>query len=148
MAPACGLECAKAKDAAPFQPWNLHLAQVGDSCVIRLGSNPDGLSTHERQILETLPAAFGSDPAPSGKLLVASDVPERSYYRAVQSLEERGLVSAERKGRTKLYSITPEGEAELLPTTADDCHGSDHTTTANATTLRGGGWQSVDGDGG
>ena len=32
------LECVKAKDSEPFEPWNLHLEPLADSCHIGLGS--------------------------------------------------------------------------------------------------------------
>jgi len=46
------LECVKAKDAEPFEPWSLHLDSVADSCVVRLGSREgatsDGRATDPR----------------------------------------------------------------------------------------------------
>jgi DNA-binding transcriptional ArsR family regulator len=115
------LECTKAKDSEPFDPWTLHLESVEESCVLRLGSNRDQISEAERKILETLPAAFGSDPAPAGKLLAASDVPERSYYRALQSLTQRGFLHSEESGRSATRSptqATRHDYCQRLPTTA------------------------------
>jgi DNA-binding transcriptional ArsR family regulator len=125
----------KAKDSEPPDPWLLHLETVAESCVIRLGSNDDALSPHERAILQTLPESFGSDPAPAGKLLKASDVPERSYYRALQSLERRGFVDAQQSGRSKLYAITDTGRQALLPTTANHCQDAVPITAATSGSL-------------
>ena len=36
------LACVKQKDAAPFDPWRLHLEVVQDSCVLRCGT-PEGV---------------------------------------------------------------------------------------------------------
>ncbi|HUV24425.1 MAG TPA: PadR family transcriptional regulator [Methanomassiliicoccales archaeon] len=36
-----------------------------------------------------------------------------SIYPALQELEKKGLVAFERKGRQKIYHITPEGETVL-----------------------------------
>jgi predicted transcriptional regulator len=129
------LTCEKLKDAEEYSPWNLHLTPTANSCVLALGSNPDALSVQERTILETLPAAFGSDRPTSAKLLAASGIPERSFYRAVTDLEQRGLIDSEQTGRSKLYEITPDGLRALLPTTANDRQAGVTTTASSATTL-------------
>lgn len=129
------LECAKAKDSEPYEPWKLHLATVAESCVLRVGSNQGRLSDAEHKILETLPEAFGSEPAPTSKLLAASGIPERSYYRALTSLEERGLVDRDKHGRTVLYSLTTQGQQALLPTPANHCQADEPITAATATPL-------------
>jgi len=112
------LECDKAKDAAKFDPWSLHLAEVGESCVIRVGSDTERLSDQEERVLRSLPEAFGSSPATTAKLLVASGVPERTFYRAVQSLTQRGLLDCEPQGRSKLYSLSDTGQRHIG---ANDC---------------------------
>jgi len=132
---ALKLECTKAKDIEVPESWTLHLSPTRDSCVLRLGSNPGQLGAQERQVLETLPAAFGTNAAPSGQLMRASGVPERSYYRCLQTLETRGLLRIDQQGRTKLYSLTEAGIEELLPTPADDCQADDPITAATATPL-------------
>jgi Sugar-specific transcriptional regulator TrmB len=132
---ALRLECSKAKDSEPFRPWTLHLQATGDSCVLRLGSDRDQLSDQERQILETLPAAFGSEPAPASQLQKASGVPERSYYRALQSLQNRGFIAHQQVGRFKRYHLTEQARTALLPTTANHCQADDGLTAANATSL-------------
>lgn len=132
---ALKLECTKAKDIGVPEPWTIHLSPLGDSCVLRLGSNPGQLGPGERQILETLPASFGTNAAPSGQLMKASGVPERSYYRSLQTLENRGLLRVQSQGRTKLYELTAAGIEELLPTPADDCQADDPITAATATPL-------------
>ncbi len=139
---ALKLECTKAKDSEALEPWTLHLSATRDSCVLRLGSNPGQLGAQERQVLETLPAAFGTNAAPSGQLMRASGVPERSYYRCLQNLETRGLLRIDQQGRTKLYSLTEAGIEELLPTPADDCQADATITAASTPPLRGAGGSS------
>ena len=129
------LECTKAKDAEPFDPWTLHLDEAAESCVLRLGSNHGALGDDERRILETLPAAFGSERPSSSKLLKASGVAERTYYRAVQSLQDRGYIEPEKVGRSVLYGLTDEGRTALLPTPAEACQAGDRITAATATPL-------------
>ncbi|MBI4898734.1 MAG: AAA family ATPase [Actinobacteria bacterium] len=128
----------KNKDGPLSDDLELHAVEVLDSCVLSLGSNQSGLSANERQILQSLPDAFGSDPAPASKLQAAAAVPERSYYRALQSLCKRGLLDVKKEGRSNLYSITPKGEAALLPTTANNCQTSAITTAASHPPFRGG----------
>ncbi|MFY9488858.1 MAG: AAA family ATPase [Solirubrobacterales bacterium] len=131
------LSNTKNKDDAESEDLELHAAEVLESLAIRLGSNQSGLSTNERQILQSLPDAFGSDPAPASKLQAVAGVPERTYYRALQSLCERGLISHTKQGRTKLYSLTPKGEAALLATTAKACQTTAMITAATSPPLRG-----------
>lgn len=52
---------------------------------------------------------------------IADDLEERrgdrpnpgTLYPALQNLEEQGMVESEKRGRTRVYSITPRGEREL-----------------------------------
>lgn len=127
----------KNKDDAESDDLELHSAEVLDSLVIRLGSNQSGLSANERAILQSLPDAFGSDPAPASALKAACGVPERTYYRALQSLTDRGFVEAHKNGKFKSYTITPKGESALLPTTANHCQTAQMTTAATSPPLRG-----------
>lgn len=129
------LECDKAKDAEEFDPWTLHLSETAESCVLRLGSNHTRLSNAEQRILETLPEAFGSEPAASTKLQGATGLAERSYYRALTALETNGYLQAEKQNRSKLYSLTEQGRTALLPTTANNCQADNLITAANATPL-------------
>ena len=115
------LECVKAKDSEPFEPWFLHLEPTGDSCHIALGSNRGQLGDAERQIIECLTDAFGSNPAASTVLLRASGVAERSYYRALKTLEERGFITRSDSGRSTHITLTTAGSTALLPTTATGC---------------------------
>jgi predicted transcriptional regulator len=129
------LECNKNKDDAEADTLDLHLAEVRESLSLRLGSNRSGLSPNERAVLQSLTEAFGSDPAPASKLQAACEIPERSYYRAVQTLLQRGYLEQRPQGRSKLYSLTSRGSTALLPTTAKDCQAPDPITAANATPL-------------
>lgn len=131
------LECNKNKDDAEAESLDLHMVEVGESLSLRLGSNRTGLSPNERAVLQSLTEAFGSDPAPGSKLQAACDIPERSYYRAVQTLLQRGFLDQEPQGRTKLYSLTARGSTALLPTTAKACQDTDPITAANAPPLGG-----------
>ena len=125
------LECVKAKDSEPFEPWALHLDAVAESCVLRLGSNEGVTSDAERQILEQLSASFGSDLVASGVLQRASGVAERSYYRALKALNDKGYITRDQSGRTTRITLTPAGAQALLPTSANDCPAAAAITAAN-----------------
>jgi len=129
------LECVKAKDSEPFEPWRLHLAPVADSCVLRLGSNEVVTSDAERQILEQLSAGFGSDPVASGVLQRSSGVAERSYYRALKALGDKGYVTRRQSGKTTLVALTAAGAQTLLPTPANACQADAAITAANPPSL-------------
>lgn len=129
------LECVKAKDSEPFDPWNLHLDPVAESCVLRLGSREGATSDAERQILEQLSASFGSDPVASGVLQRASGVAERSYYRALKALDDKGFISREQAGKTTRITLTSTGANALLPTSANDCPADVPITAANPPSL-------------
>lgn len=132
------LECVKSKDSEPFDPWNLHLEPILDSCHIRPGSHQDATSDAERQILEQLSAAHGSDAVASGTLLRTSGVAERSYYRALKSLDDKGFITREPSGKTVHITLTAAGADALLPTTANDCRADVPITAATLPSLEGG----------
>ena len=63
---------------------------------------------------------------------------ERTYHRALAGLRTRGFIEPEYEGRAVFNALTDEGRQALLPTTANDCHGTDATTAAKSHTPRGG----------
>lgn len=132
------LECVKAKDSEEFEPWNLHLESVLDSCQLRLGSSQATVSPAERQILESLTEGFGSDPVASGVLQRASGVADRSYYRALKALDDKGFLDREQVGRTTRITLTDAGATVLLPTSANDCQADAAITAATPPPLGGG----------
>ena len=132
------LECVKAKDSEDFEPWNLHLESVLNSCQLRLGSSQATVSPAERQILESLTEGFGSDPVASGVLQRSSGVADRSYYRALKALHDKGFVDREQVGRITHVTLTGAGATVLLPTSANDCQADAAITAATPPPLGGG----------
>jgi hypothetical protein len=112
------LDSLKAKDSEPFATYKLHLHPYGKSAAIELGSNPAAIGSAELSLLETLPAAFGSSRVATSTLLQASGLPQRTYFRALKSLVDRGFVDQIKDGRTTLNSISQKGKDEI---TANDC---------------------------
>jgi hypothetical protein len=116
------LECVKQKDAAPFQPWRLHLETVLESCVFRCGTNPTALAPAERQILHEVSAAFGTDYASSMAIREAANVPRSTYFRSLKALADRGYLEADTDGRNARYRITPDGLQQLVPPSPNQSH--------------------------
>jgi hypothetical protein len=131
------LECIKQKDAAPFDPWRLHLENVLESCVLRCGSNTTALAPTESRILEEVSAAFGTDYVSASQLQKACTVPESSYFRSRKSLLERGFIEVTGDGRSARYRLTADGHARALSPTPTDSHESD-SLTPTTTPLYGG----------
>lgn len=119
------LECAKAKDSAPFDPWNLHLETVLESCVFRCGTNSTALAPAERQILAEVSAAFGTNYTSSTAILAAANVPKSSYYRSLKSLTDRGFLEAETAGRNPRYRLTESGLNQVVPSSPTASHETD-----------------------
>lgn len=118
------LECVKQKDAAPFDPWQLHLETTLESCVFRCGTNPTALAPSERRILAEVSAAFGTNYVSSTAIREAADVAKSSYYRSLKSLTDRGFLEADSESRNARYRITPSGLSQLVPTSPNESHGT------------------------
>jgi hypothetical protein len=112
------LTCEKQKDSAPFDPWYLHLTEVGESCVLRLGTDSRRLSPPELQILEAVSARFGTDWVSASKVAEVADVPKSSLYRGLKSLVERGRLEDRPVGKQrKEYRVAPQpvGPSQTVP---------------------------------
>jgi hypothetical protein len=134
------LTAPKQKDLPTPEPLLFTLLQVGSSVVLTLpkgrGSIPD-LVGAERTLRDLVWQSAGSDGLPSGELRRMTGLPERSYYRALSSLVEKGVVcNRGTKGRPRYVGSDEVGEGNTA-TTAKHCHGSAQTLTANNPPLRG-----------
>jgi DNA-binding MarR family transcriptional regulator len=118
------LECVKAKDAEPFDPWRLHLQTALKSCVLALGTNSGRLSTAEREILDSVSASFGTKPASATAIRDASGVAKSSFYRSLKTLVDRGYIDTVGDGRGALYALTPEGREQLVPVSPNESRGT------------------------
>lgn len=118
------LSCDKAKDAEPFTAMQLvleivYLCETGEStCVVSLpkvlGS---GLSENEQKALVSLRDCQESDGLGSSRWRAVSGLPERSFYRAVRVLKEKGYVVEHGKGTGRRYVAIDDATAS----TANDC---------------------------
>jgi AAA domain len=133
------LECVKAKDAAPYDPWRLHLQPTAESCVLRLGTNDGRMSPHERAILETVSEVFGTDGASATPLLDASGVPKSSFYRALNALVQRDFLQKGDGARGR-YTVTTDGAAALeVPNGPNESHETGANGSSHPSPYRDGG---------
>jgi hypothetical protein len=109
------------KDAEEAPPIQLRTTreQVGADTSLVLychggnGSFADEMAPAEATVLELLGSTFGSSGASASQLLRTSELPERSFYRALKALEERGAV--ENRGsakRTRYVAVRPPEQPE------------------------------------
>lgn len=117
------LESEKAKDAEKFAPWRLHLEPRDESCVIACGTDRTGLGPTERQVLESVSASFGTDPASTSAIRDASEVARSSFFRALKSLSDAGFLTRTGEGRATRYTLTDAGTLALVPKVSDGLNG-------------------------
>jgi len=110
----------------------MYLRPEGKSAAISLGSNPSQIGAAELSLLETLPAAFGSNRVATSTLLQASGLPQRTFYRSLKSLVDRGYFGQDKDGRSTLNFITQQGRDAI---TANDCQLLPSAAGITATTV-------------
>lgn len=130
------LQCVKEKDAEAFEPWRLHLENVAESCVLRCGTPVGLVSGTEREMLESVSAAFGTQWAAATAFRDASGSPRSSYYRNLKSLTDKGLVEAEDESRHPRYRLTETGQQRVSPS-PNESHGTAEASPTNPPSLRG-----------
>jgi hypothetical protein len=118
------LECIKQKDAAPFEPWRLHLAETLESCVLRSGTSPGQLAPAERQILNEVSAAFGTNPASRTAIREAANIPKTTWHRSIKSLIDRGYLAADGNARNAPLYLTEDGHTQTVPPSPTKSHGT------------------------
>jgi hypothetical protein len=111
------------KDAAEADPISLRTTrQEVDSdtslvlyCHEGVGSIDDETGPDEAALLDLLGSTFGSNGASSSQLLKTSDMADRTFYRSLKRLVERGLISnAGTPNRTR-YVVVSKAEQGVLP---------------------------------
>lgn len=109
------VSCEKQKDDHPFDKLHLQLETVGESAVLTAKSvsqlPSDRLTDKEAAALESLTAAAPPAGLSASTWLKVSTLNDRTFYRALKLLQERGFVRADREGRGALYTATPAGKA-------------------------------------
>jgi uncharacterized membrane protein len=109
------LTCAKQKDAEPFARISLNLVKVGESAVLTTtAAESDSMDDDEEKLLLTLLEIASFEAVSSSVLRTASGVSERTYYRKLQRLRERGYVTPHRVGRYDNYTISEQGKQAVL----------------------------------
>lgn len=126
------LECSKAKDAEPFDPWGLCLDQVAGSCVIGLGNSRSEQGGNQRKILDALANVDGMC---RKDLIEETGIPGRTFSRDAESLVASGLVTKARSGRESIFKLNTADVAALLPTVANAGQANVGIIAATATPL-------------
>jgi hypothetical protein len=90
--------CSKLRNGAPFPTLTLKLVDVGGGCVLRLAADVQPTSTltvSQRKALDILRDTFPEDGASASlwQRACAGDMSEATFYRAVKTLSEVGLVA-------------------------------------------------------
>jgi hypothetical protein len=140
------LTAAKQKDLPSAEPLVFELAQVGSSVVPVLKVLPNGLGSTselvgaELTVHDLVWQCSGSTGLASTALLRMSGLPERTFYRALNTLVDKGVVhNAGTKSHT-LYVAVREAEQQVLPvlpSTANTAVAVLPKTTAKPPLLRG-----------
>jgi hypothetical protein len=131
------LSCEKQKDSAMFEPWRMHLAEQGESCLIRLGTDSDRLAPAELRLIETVHASFGTDWTSATRVQQVSDVARSSVYAALKSLCQRGFMDDRAVGKQRReYRVTPAGE-EFVSNRLEPSGGTVTNRPSHTPTLRG-----------
>jgi len=143
---ALRLECVKAKDSDPYDPWRLHLSQVAESCVLRCGTPVGRLAPSELSILTAVSESFGTRPASATAIRDAADVPRSSLYRSLRSLTERGFLTENSAGATTHYALTDDGQRTLVPASPSESHNSASTSPTHTASPGGGTWDETETD--
>ncbi len=138
------LSAHKQKDLPTLPPMVFELTPVGSSVVLTLpNSLPNGRGSEqdlvgaERALSDLVWQSAGSDGLPSGELQRMSELPERSYYRALKVLRERGIVRNIGTDRKPRFVPSDEAESEMLPTLPNAAMAATKTLTANNPPYRG-----------
>jgi AAA domain len=104
------LRCEKQKEWQRFDPWDLHLVEVAESCVNRPGRQLGRLSDAEKRIVETVPPSFGTDWVSPSKVIDVSGVPKTSLYRALNGLVDAKYMESRPVGKQRTeYRLTEAG---------------------------------------
>jgi hypothetical protein len=108
------ISCEKQKDAPHFEPFTLELVEVQRSCALVTAQNRDAVtalfpSDPRYKALRILHDSALADGLSTTAWLKASEMKERTFYKARKELVALGYVDATR-GRGGLNRITPSGE--------------------------------------
>jgi predicted transcriptional regulator len=111
------LSSEKMKDGPLFEPLTLTLEPTLTSCVITAKTDwhlPSGrITKNERAVLESLSLYFDEDGISSTALQETSRLEKGTYYRAIGPLKKRGYIHEAKDGRTKRYTLTPQGRVAI-----------------------------------
>jgi hypothetical protein len=109
------LTCERQKDAEKFEPWTLHLQEVGKSCVLRCGTHSGAIGPAERDFLESVSSSFGTQWATATAMAQTFTGARSTYYRVRTALIDGGYLELEDDSRTPRSRITALGLERVSP---------------------------------
>ena len=134
---AVELTTTKQKEAPEQPPMRLALHPVGMSAV--LSHEASGLSgfttSSERHILTVLRDSFGTRGAAKTELKEAANLPKTTWYSTIQSLENKGLVLAQKDGRATVYTATADSQQQEFPKVPTSPNGAGNKSPESHTPL-------------
>lgn len=139
--PTVRVDCTKQKDAEPFSPLLLRLVPRGDGAVLESHSGVGlggELTPSDLKVLATMRDSFGTTGASGAQLRDASEVSKSSFYRSLNVLVERGLVTNTGTDRRPFYVLPEAATPTAVPTSPNQSHGSDRDQSQVPHPLRGG----------
>ncbi|MDE3725339.1 AAA family ATPase [Nocardiopsis sp. N85] len=133
--PTVRIDCMKQKDAEPFPPLLLRLVPRGPGAVLEshsgMGPGSD-LSPTDVKLLGIMRDSFGTTGATGAQLRETSEIPKSSFYRALNTLVERGLVVNTGTDKRPFYVLPEDTTPKTVPTSptgAPETSPKSHTPT-------------------
>jgi hypothetical protein len=108
----------KQKDAPEQGPMTLVLSPIGTSAILSHETVGIAVSSTESEhaLLGILWDSFGNRGATKTELKEAADLPKTTYYRSINALVSKGLVTEHKTGRSVTYIPASEDRQSKIPT--------------------------------
>lgn len=103
------VECAKQKDAVPFETFKLRLISYDSSAIASaiFDGTPQRIDTPAvRSLISEWWHSFGTEPVSVTNLVEVTGTPKRTFHRAKFALVNAGLVAVSGEGMQRRYRLT------------------------------------------
>lgn len=120
--------CEKQKDVEDFAPIRLRLKPVQTSCVLTATGDPaeaTTLAANQTMLLDTMRQSFGSIGASSTQLKAAAGLADRTFYRELSVLVDRGLIVRTGSDARPRYYLPGDAPSLITANAANAATGSD-----------------------
>ncbi|WP_159030532.1 AAA family ATPase [Streptomyces sp. CB01201] len=120
--------CEKQKDVEDFAPIRLRLKPVQTSCVLTATDDPaatTALAVNATLLLDVMRQSFGSIGASSTQLKAAAGLADRTFYRELSVLVDRGLITRTGSDARPRYYLPEDAPPLITANAANAATGSD-----------------------